>query len=251
MTSPPSQSIVHRLHPGVKLAWLLWVTVAVFVLDSAVLPLVAAGCAVGLLWLSGVTPRRIPGVRLCLTLGLALLVTQVAFVRHGNPVVGPVTDAGLIAGLRAVGRLWAVILMSTLFVATTEPFSLACALMGLGLPYRWGFALVTALRLAPIFRLEAHHVYRAQLVRGVAYDARGPRRWWLILRHLYLPLLVSALRTAHSLSLSMEGRAFGLHPQRTYMREVVAGRQDVVAGGLLVASVVAAAWYGCATAWAG
>jgi len=247
----PDQSVLHRFHPAVKLAWLLWVTVAVFVFDSATLPLLATAGAVGLLWLCGVAPWRIPGGRIFLTLGLALLVTQAAFVRQGEPVLGPVTDAGLVAGLRAMGRLLAVILMSALFVATTEPFSLACALMGMGLPYRWGFALVTALRLAPIFRLEAHHVYQAQLVRGVAYDASGPRRWWLLLRHLYLPLLVSALRTAHSLSLSMEGRAFGLHRERTYMREVAVGRRDLVAAGLLVASVVAALWYGCTRAWTG
>ncbi|MCK4341726.1 MAG: energy-coupling factor transporter transmembrane protein EcfT [Phycisphaerae bacterium] len=247
MTFQPGQSLVHRLHPVVKLAWLLWVTVAVFVFDSAALPLLALGGAVGLLWLAGVAPWRIPGVRLWLTLGFLILAIQVAVARDGDTVLGPVTTTGLLAGLRAVGRLLAVLLMSVLFVTTTEPFALACALMKIGLPYRWGFALVTALRLAPVFRLEAHHVYRAQLVRGVAYDVAGPRRWWLILHRLCLPLLVSALRTAHSLSLSMEGRAFGLHPRRTYLREVSAGPLDVVAGALLAASLLAAVWYGLTT----
>ncbi len=231
--------MVHDLHPVVKLAWLLWVTVAVFVFDSLALPVIAVGAAVGLLWVSGVAPWRIPGMRLWAVLGIGILLTHALVVREGNVIVGPLTDLGLTNGVRATGRLLAVILMSALFVITTEPFSLACALMRVGLPYRWGFALVTALRLAPVFRLEAHHVYRAQLVRGVAYDARGPRKWWLILRHLCLPLLVSALRTAHALSLSMEGRAFGLHPQRTYVGELVTTRRDLVAGALLAASVLA------------
>jgi energy-coupling factor transport system permease protein len=225
------------------LAWLLWVAVAVFVFGSASLPLAATVGAVVLLWLAGVAPWRIPGKRVWIAVGLGVLVIQVAFVRGGESVLGPVTDAGLHAGLRAAGRLLAVVLLSTLFVATTEPFSLACALMRVGLPYRWGFALVTALRLAPAFRLEAHHVYQAQLARGVAYDAAAPRRWWLLLRHLCLPLLVSALRTAHCLSLSMEGRAFGLHPRRTYLREVTAGSNDLVAGGLLAASIALALWW--------
>ncbi|UCG15798.1 MAG: energy-coupling factor transporter transmembrane protein EcfT [Phycisphaerales bacterium] len=243
MKYQPGQSTMHRLHPAVKLAWLLWCTVAVFVFSAPTLPVIAAGCAVALLWWSGVAPWRIPGIQAWLTLGIGILFIQVAFIRQGDPVVGPVTSAGLAAGLRAAGRLLAVILMSALFVITTEPFSLACALMGIGLPYRWGFALVTALRLAPVFQVEAHHVYRAQLVRGVAYDTTGPRRWWLLLRHLCLPLLVSALRTAHALSLSMEGRAFGLHRRRTYLRQVAAGRRDVVAGGLLVLSIGLAVWY--------
>ena len=238
--------MLHRLHPVVKLAWLLWVTAAVFVFNSAILPAAATACAVGLLWLSGVAPWRIPGIRVWCSVGLAILAIQIVFVSGGDPVFGPVSVGGLTAGVRAAGRLLAVVFMSALFVITTEPVSLACALMKVGLPYRWGFTLVTALRLVPIFRVEAHHVYRAQLVRGVAYDAAGPRRWWLILRHLCLPLLVSALRTAHSLSLSMEGRGFGLYRQRTYTREVPSGRRDVLAGTLLVVSLVAAVWYGFA-----
>ena len=238
------QSLLHRLHPVVKLGWLLSVTVAVFVLDSVAGPVMTAGCAVGLLWLSGWPPWRIPGVRVWLPMSAAIFVIQIAFVREGDPLVGAVTSGGVAAGLRAVGRLLTVVLMSALFVTTTEPVSLAYALMNAGLPYRWGFALMTALRLAPAFQVEARHIHRAQLVRGVAYETRGPRRWWLILRHLCLPLLVSSLRTAQTLSLSMEGRAFGLHPRRTYLREVVAGRRDIVAGLLLVVLLLAAVWYG-------
>ena len=242
MTFLAGQSPVHRLHPVVKLAWLLWATVAVFAFGSPLLPLAVAGVAAGLLWQAGVAPWRLPGVRLWLPLGLAILATQIAVVRDGELVFGPVTSGGLIAGVRALGRLLAVILVSALFVTTTEPVMLACALMRAGLPCRWGFALVTALRLAPLFQVEAHHVYRAQLVRGVAYDARGPRRWWLLLRNLSLPLLISALRTAHSLALSMEGRAFGLHARRTFLREVRYGPGDVVAAVLLPVSVGLAVW---------
>ncbi len=244
MTFRPGQSLVHRLHPVVKLAWLLWVTVAVFAFDSVALPLVGVACVVALLWLSGVTPWNIPAKRLLLTLGLLVLAVHLVAVHSGDLLVGPVTTGGLAAGLRAVGRLWAVILASTLFVTTTEPLALAHGLIRVGVPYRWGFALVTALRLAPLFRLEAHHVYRAQLVRGVAYDVAGPRRWWLMLRNLFLPLLVSALRSAHWLSLSMEGRAFGLHARRTYVREVTAGWRDAVAGVVLAFSIGAAIWHG-------
>jgi len=233
---------MHNLHPLVKLAWLFWATIAVFVFDSVVLPFVVAGCAMGLLWLSGVAPWRIPGLRIWVTLSVAILVTHALASEPVDPELGSATGAGLVVASRAAGRLLAVVLVSTLFVTTTEPVSLACALMAVGLPYRWGFALVTALRLVPIFRLEAHHVYCAQMVRGVAYDRGVLRRWRLVLQHLCLPLLVSALRTAHSLSLSMEGRAFGLHRRRTYLRKIVAGRRDVIASGLLIMSIMAAVW---------
>ena len=240
----PAQSVLHRLHPVVKLAWLLWGTVAVFVFDSVVLPVAVVGAVVILLWLVGIAPWRIPGMRLWLPLGGVILITHALSVSGGDPLCGPVSTGGVISGVRAMSRLLAVILMSVAFVATTEPVSLAYALIRLGLPYRWGFALVTALRLAPVFRVEANHVYRAQLLRGVGYDVGGPRRWWLLLRCLCLPLLVTAMRTAHSLSLSMEGRGFGLHRQRTYVREVHVTRRDVFLAAALALSVFAAIEYG-------
>jgi len=172
-----------------------------------------------------------------------ILVIQAIFVREGDVLAWGVTTQGLVAGGRTAGRLLTVVLASALFVTTTDPVSLAYALMKAGLPYRWGFALVTSLRLAPAFRRQAQHIRDAQLVRGVAYDCRGPRRWWLILRHLCLPLLVSSLRTAHQLALSMEGRAFGLHRRRTYLREVSAGRRDVAAALALVLLIVLSSWY--------
>ena len=245
MRPDSGQSLIHHLHPLVKLGWLVWVTVAVFAFDAVALPLIVAATAATLLWVSGVAPWRVPGIRLCITVGTTILVIHILVSSQGDRLIGPVTTGGLVLGLRAAGRLLSVILVSSLFVMTTEPVSLACAMMRFGLPYRWGFALVTALRLAPVFRLEAHHVYQAQLVRGVAYDAVGPRRWWLLLRHLCFPLLVSAMRTAHSLSLSMEGRAFGLCKERTYLREVPTSRYDVLLGVLLAASIVLGVWWRC------
>jgi len=240
MRYSPGQTLMHSLHPAVKLTWLIALSVGVFLLSPPIAPALMAVGLVALLWSARVPPWHIPGLRVWLTLVVAIFAVQAAFARGGEPLLGPVTTEGAAAGGRAAGRLLVVVLASALFVITTEPFSLSCALMNLGLPYRWGFALVTALRWAPRFRFEAHHVYRAQLARGVAYETFGPRRWWLILRHLCFPLLVSAMRAAHALSLSMEGRAFGLHRKRTHLHEVVAGRRDVAAGALLGVSILVA-----------
>ncbi|MEW6199055.1 MAG: energy-coupling factor transporter transmembrane component T [Planctomycetota bacterium] len=242
MTDIAATSGVHRLHPLVKLVWLIGLTVTVFRSPGATVPWLTAGGVMVLLWCASVPPWRLPGLRMWLTLAVMIVAVHVAFIREGRVVLGPVTAAGLEGGLRVTGRLLAVVLASHLFVKTTDPSSLAQALMKAGLPVRWGFALVTALRLVPVLRVEAHHVYRAQLVRGMPYDARGPRRWWLLLRRWLLPLLVSALRTAHALSLAMEGRGFGLHPRRTFRREVRRTFGDVVAAALLVMFIAAAEW---------
>jgi energy-coupling factor transport system permease protein len=138
------------------------------------------------------------------------------------------------------GRFLSVVLLSYLFVLTTEPNELAYGLMRAGLPYRYGFALVTALRLVPVFEEEGQTVYRAQLARGVEYDVRSPRRVVVLARQFFLPLLVSALGKVDALAVSMEGRCFGRYPSRTFLREVRATWRDGIALGLLAGAAAAA-----------
>jgi energy-coupling factor transport system permease protein len=142
---------------------------------------------------------------------------QAFFSRQGAIWVelGPLalTRGGLLTGLYVAGRFVGVVLLSYLYVLTTDPNGLAYALMQAGLPYRFGFALVTALRMVPMFEREAQIVYEAQLVRGVRYNRRLIR----VARQFFFPLLVSALGKADTLAASMEGRCFGRYPTRTFL----------------------------------
>jgi energy-coupling factor transport system permease protein len=234
----PGQSVLHRLHPLVKGAWLVVGTVVVFVVHSPW----AMAAAVALLLLafplSGLHLGRVRGMRLLATTALLLGLLQVAFVHEGRVLVEwgrlVITSGGIEAGVYVAGRFLSVVLLSYLFVLTTEPNELAYGLMRAGLPYRYGFALVTALRLVPVFEEEGQTVYRAQLARGVEYDVRSPRRLLVLARQFFLPLLVSALSKVDALAVSMEGRCFGKYPARTFLREVRVTWLDGVALGLLV-----------------
>jgi energy-coupling factor transport system permease protein len=230
ITYRPGASPFHRLHPLVKAVWLVGLTLFVFVVNS---PWIVAGL-VGLLWAAfraaGLRLRETRGMRLFATTALALAAVQVLFVREGQVLValGPVvvTAGGVAAGVYVAARFLTVVLLSYLFVLTTEPNDLAYALMQAGLPYRYGFALVTALRLVPVFEEEGRIVYNAQLARGVEYDVRSPRRFVTLARQFFLPLLVSALGKVDSLAVSMEGRCFGKYRERTFLREVRMGAGD-------------------------
>lgn len=247
ITYHPGDSLLHRLHPLTKAAWLLFGTAAVFLVRS---PWAVAG-AVGLLLLgfrlAGVRLGRVRGTRLFASTALLLGLLQVLFVREGAVLVelGPlaVTAGGLEAGVYVAGRFLSVVLLSYLFVLTTEPNDLAYALMRAGLPYRYGFALITALRLVPTFELEGQIVYNAQLARGVRYDVRSPRRFLTLARQFVLPLLVSALGKVDALAVSMEGRCFGKYPTRTFLREVQATWRDGVALATLVGGAVAIGYW--------
>jgi energy-coupling factor transport system permease protein len=247
ITYHPGASILHRLHPLTKIAWLVFGTVAVFVVDSPWLVLAAVALLLLAFPLSGLRLGRLRGTRLFLTTALLLGLLQVFFVRQGPVLLhlGPLilTAGGLAAGAYVAGRFLSVILLSYLFVLTTEPNDLAYALMRAGLPYRYGFALITALRLVPTFEQEGQIVYQAQLARGVAYDARSPRRFLALARQFVLPLLVSALGKVDALAVSMEGRCFGKYPTRTFLRQVQATWLDGAALFLLVVGLAAMGYW--------
>jgi energy-coupling factor transport system permease protein len=237
ITYQPGSSLLHRLHPLVKAAWLIAGTVFVFAVHSPWAIVVAVAVLLLTFQASGLRLGGIRGTRLFAMTALMLGLLQVLFIREGAALIafGPmaVTAGGLEAGIYVAGRFLSVILLSYLFVLTTEPNDLAYALMRAGVPYRYGFALITALRLVPTFEQEGQTVYHAQLARGVQYDVRNPRRFLTLARQFILPLLVSALGRVDTLAVSMEGRCFGKYPTRTFLREVRLTWRDGVALGLL------------------
>lgn len=236
-------SFLHRIHPLVKGGWLLFGTVFVFVVHrpEAVLAVLALSL-LAFPW-SGLRLGEMRGVRLFLATALFLGVLQLLFVREGRVLVevGPFapTTGGVAAALYVAGRFLTVILLSYLFVLTTDPSDLAYALMQAGLPYRYGFALITALRLMATFEQEGQIVYQAQLARGVRYDVRSPRRFLTLARQFFLPLLVSALGKVDALAVSMEGRCFGKYRSRTFLKEVQFTTRDGATVTVLLVAIVA------------
>lgn len=239
----PGNVFLHRAHPLVKGAWLLFLSTFVFVVPSPWAVLGLVGLAFLLFPLCHLHLGRLRGLRLIAGTALLLALLQVLFNHQGTALfrLGPLvpTDVGLAAGVYVGGRFLAVVLYSYLFVLTTDPSDLAYALMRAGLPYRFGFALVTALRLAAVFEEEGEIVYRAQLARGIQYDVRSPRRLLTLARQFFTPLLVSALSKVDSLAVSMEGRCFGKYRERTFLKAVSFTRWDGLGLVLLLAAAAA------------
>jgi energy-coupling factor transport system permease protein len=220
----PGSSIAHQLYPLTKFAWLLIATVLFFLIQDGRLLMATAGlCALALFSINR-DIWRIRGFRFILITGIALFFLYLVFDKSGQVLLNPgydflvISSGGLLMGLRFSGRFLAIVFMSYIFILTTDPSDLAYALMKVGLPYRYGFMLVTALRLAPVMEEEGQTIYRAQLVRGIRYDRGNLRKMVLIIQQFMTPLLISALRRADKLVFSMEGRGFGKQSQRTFRK---------------------------------
>lgn len=226
-------SLLHRLYPLSKLIWLILGTILLLTLANSWV-ILALTCAI-LIGLLMIYPRiwQMRGFRLVILTGTVLFLLYLLFNKTGNILLNPgvsllqITSGGLMTGLRFSGRFMAIVFLSYLFILTTDPSDLAYALMKIGLPYRYGFMLVTALRLGPILEVEGQTIYKAQLTRGVRYDQGGPKKWVLLTTQFLTPLLISALQRADLLVFSMEGRGFDQFPERTFRNRTKPSQLDL------------------------
>jgi len=239
----PGTSLLHTLHPLIKVAWLVALTGLVFVIQHPGFNLGLTILLLSFFPLLGIKLTELRGARALLVTALLIALLQILFIDSGNLVgqLGPleITGEGISRGIYLAARFLTVILLGYLFVLTTSPNELAYALMRAGLPYRYGFTLVTALRMIPLFEHEALIVYRAQRVRGVTYQQKNLRDLLKSVNSLLLPMLVSAMSKVDALSISMEGRCYGKYPTRTYYRIRKTTRGDILAGLGLVCLITA------------
>ncbi|MDD2553521.1 MAG: energy-coupling factor transporter transmembrane component T [Desulfotomaculaceae bacterium] len=250
----PGDTFVHRLHPLPKLLLLIVYSVSVIIF-SQVVPAVALFFILLVFYgRSGLGPVFfLRKLRVILMFGLLMMLVQVISVRQGTllweyAVFGGVTlrvwSAGAAAGLVMMLRFINIIASSYLFVSTTDPNKLAYALMQVGLPYRYGFMLITSLRFIPVFTQELTIIRNAQMAKGIDLEGVTPGKALRAVKYLLTPLVICALNKVDYLAVSMESRAFGLFPGRSYLFEQSVDKKEwlflaactvlLLAGGLFL-----------------
>jgi energy-coupling factor transport system permease protein len=241
------RSFFHRLDPLSKFAWLIGISLLAFGAYIAWIQItIAVVVLLTALLLARLSPLEIiRGTWLFIVACLGFFVVQsltlpghtVAFTILSKPVYAESLDYAVASAL----RIYTIVLSSMVFVRTTDPRDLAIALVTqMRVPYRIAYAFFIALRIVPTIEEEIKIIRSAQAVRGVARK-RGLTARILETKRYAMPLLVGSLRKASMMVMSMEGRAFGAYPQRTF---VDAPRLGVSGTMLMAVTLVAViAWY--------
>ena len=250
LTYVEGSSPIHLLHPLVKLVALLSFSFTVFALTSCLGGIILF-CLLLIFyrWANLGLTFFLTKLRFILIVGFLVFMIQVLAVKEGALIwqfsLGrfsfTVWSAGLFGGLRMMLRLINIISSSYLFIATTDPNRLAYALMQAGLPYRFGFMLITALRFIPVFHLELVQVRNAQMAKGIELEGLSLGKMFRAVKYLYVPLVISALSKVDELTISMENRAFGLYSARTYLNGEGLSGKDKLA--ILLIPLVFLAFY--------
>lgn len=228
-------TLLHRLNPMTRLLALVAYSVSIFLFSSLTLELLSfLAMLLVAAWLGSRSIAALVVSKYFLSFAVVIVAVQAVFTGGGDTIVSiplvlfrvDITAMGVYNGLLIAFRFLTIILASALFIVTTEPNGLAYALMRAGLPYRFGFMVVTAIRFLPVFEAEAGTVRNAQAARGLEIDAGGLRGVLKAARYTLMPLIVSALSRVDVLVVSMESRAFGHSRSRTFTRSPPFGAAD-------------------------
>ena len=102
-----------------------------------------------------------------------------------------------------------------------------------------------ALRFIPTLLEETDKIMKAQQARGADFESGNLLERVKNMIPILVPLFVGSFRIAQELALAMEARCYHGGVGRTRMKEIAFGRNDAVAGGILVCFlgiIIASRW---------
>lgn len=234
----PTNSILHRLDPRVKLAGTFMFIISLFLFETFY-----GYIAVTLFLFSVIKLSKVPfrfivkGLKAVIIL-LLFTVFFNLFLTQGKEIFRlgfiKITEEGLrSAGFMGI-RLTYLILGSSLMTFTTTPNHLTDGLEKLLWPLRRikvpvheiAMMMSIALRFIPILLEETDKIMKAQMARGADFESGGLFKRAKSLIPLLVPLFVSAFRRANDLAMAMEARCYRGGEGRTKMKPLKYKRKD-------------------------
>ena len=159
------------------------------------------------------------------------LLTRPDLVDH-TPIMidGWITlhEVAVLIGAATTVRMAAMIAMALLGSLGTTTDQLASAFVHqCGVPYRFAYGAVVAMRFAPRYRQDLLALQVARRARGI-FERAGPVGYLLRLGRSIVPLLASGARYASRHSLAMDARGFGAFNSRSDRQPAVMHFRDMI-----------------------
>ena len=177
----PGDTILHHMNPLAKLIMAVAICVGCFATGSLAMVAALILLSLGLGALGGIFRRAVRTLAAVAKFSSILFVLQIFFVREGAHLIDLplgiyITDTGLRFSLLICLRLIGATLPLTIMLQLTQLSDLTGELVRLGMPYRYAFALTTAVRFIPVLSGEMGAIIEAQTARGVELDGNILRK---------------------------------------------------------------------------
>ena len=249
----PTDSIVHRLDPRVKILLTIAFIVGIFLVHSLwgyALALVFVYFMARLshvpfkMLMRGLRPLRFI---LVLTFVLNLFFSGEGTILWQWSFI-TITHEGLSRAVHYCLRLLFLVIGTSLLTLTTSPVSLSDGLELLLSPlkvihfpaHELAMMMTIALRFIPTLLEETDKIMKAQIARGADFENGNLIQKAKNMVPLLVPLFISAFRRANDLAMAMEARCYHGGDNRTQMKPLSYKKRDHAAYGVMVAYLAVA-----------
>ena len=249
----PTDSLIHRLDPRVKIISLIAYIVLVFcTFNYYALALMGASVFVIVLMTKVPLKMYLKSLKVII---IIVLITSILnlFYGTGEPIfqwwIIKVTWAGIHNAVFVCVRIVCLILLSSVLTFTTSPTDLTDALERLMKPltvfhikvHEIAMMMTIALRFVPTLLEETDKIMAAQKARGADMESGSLFSRIRAMVPVLVPLFVSAFRRAYELAVAMECRCYRGGDGRTRMKQLHMSKRDAAAialGIVLIAGIV-------------
>ncbi len=235
-----------RLHPTTMLIALGCMVVIIFSTLNF-LALVGLMAFLFLIVLLDGMPRQSTFTVLLVVIPLCFFITMIQALTNPNEIVAHlylfgmgilVSLQGIVLGLSITLRVALMALIMTIFFTVVHPVKLTRALYDMGMPFKFAYTFVLALRFLPLILDELATINNAQKSRGYDIDRVNPAIKVLKMFPLTIPLILSALKRADTIALAMDLKAFNAYPKRTFFIGLQKGSADTTVRAVSVLAMV-------------
>lgn len=158
----------------------------------------------------------------------------------------PFLYGGLFFGLTLIFRIYTMVVLTSLFTASTPLEDFIQLLNALRLPQAITFIIVTGIRFIPTMQKKVNQVYDAQRARGARLAEGGFFSQIMAFIPVMIPLFVDSIRMSEKLAISMLNRGYGASKKRTALKTLKLKNMDylfltfsmVIIGGLFFIRVI-------------
>jgi len=233
-------SIVHRLDPRAKIIISIIYIVAIFLAKSVSAFVLLTLSTVGLIFLTGISPRLIlKSMRPLLFIILFTSIINIFWITGDTLLLSfwiiNIYLEGIINAILIVLRIMLLITATSLFLTyTTTPLALTDGLELLLSPlkkirvpvHEFSMMMTIALRFIPTLIEETQKIIAAQTARGADFSSGNIISRAKALIPILIPLFISAFRRADELAVAMECRCYTGGVGRTRMNRLRLSRRD-------------------------
>ncbi len=209
-------TFMHRLDPRTKMALFVLVFIAVLQFTDP-LWMAPAFLLIVLQLMVSQGWRNLGRIRhVLIVLSISSVVIWNFFVSGQTPLFWFVKVESLQYSVSRTLLILSAILMGMVMISATRNEELVLGMIKVGLPYRVGFAVSTALRLVPTIAASAEIIGQAQRSRGLDLDSGNLVERLRKYVPLLIPVFISTIRYANVLGMALESKGFGAREQRTF-----------------------------------